>query len=296
MLRATLMTDTDLHELLEAWRRSPQPTIKLTPYFPAYAQLFSHLRGTECVLVEVGILDGGSLFMWREWLGPKARIIGVDLNPEAAKWRDSGFEIFIGDQGDPAFWQGVLAQIGPFDVLIDDGGHQSFQQVVTLTEGLRAARKRCIVVIEDTVTSFMSDFSAHGEHSFLQFAKATTDLLVGRLFPLYRDRLPARYNTTSVEEFRNVFSVQFFPGLVAFLVDPERCVTPEVVRNREQLHASDFRYRGRKSARVRWPGLLADDHVTVNGSDERGMYVKEALRLARNPKELVSRIYSRLTR
>ena len=32
--------------------------------------------------------------MWKNWLGDKARIIGIDLNPEAKKWVDTGFEIF----------------------------------------------------------------------------------------------------------------------------------------------------------------------------------------------------------
>jgi hypothetical protein len=296
MLRANEMSDKDLQELLEAWRRSPQPTIKITSYFPAYSQLFSRLRGTECTLIEVGILDGGSLFMWRDWLGDKARIIGVDLNPEAAKWRDSGFEIFIGDQGDPAFWRETLAKIGPFDALIDDGGHQSFQQIVTAAEAVRAAKKACWVIVEDTASSFMFDFRAHGPHSFLQYAKAATDLLVGRQFSMFPDRFPARYNAPSVEDFRNVFSVQFFPGLVAFQVDPERCVAPEVVRNRENTTASDFRYRGKRSAHVRWPALLEQHEVTVKGNDERWAYVTGALRMARHPREFLGKLYSRLAR
>ena len=44
-------------------------------------ELFSQYRNTNCVLIETGILGGGSLFMWRNWLGPNARIIGIDLNP-----------------------------------------------------------------------------------------------------------------------------------------------------------------------------------------------------------------------
>lgn len=290
------MSDKNLTELIEAWQRSPQPTVKVTSYFPAYAQLFAHLRGTECVLIEVGILDGGSLFMWRDWLGDKARIVGIDMNPEAAKWRDSGFDIFIGDQGDPAFWRAVLAEIGPFDALIDDGGHQSFQQIVTTTEALRAAKKPCLIVVEDTASSFMFDFDSHGKHSFLQFAKATTDLLVGRLFGLYPGRFPANINAASLAEFRNVFSVQFFPGIVAFQVDPERSVAPQVVRNRENTTASDFRYRGKKSARVHWPALLEHGDVTVKGSDELRTYVSGALRMARHPRQFLERIRERLLR
>jgi hypothetical protein len=78
--------------------------------------------------------------MWREWLGPKARIIGVDLNPECLRLKEMGFEIHIGDQGDPDFLRSFFASIGDFDALLDDGGHHSFQQEITVTEALRAAK------------------------------------------------------------------------------------------------------------------------------------------------------------
>ena len=95
-------------ELIQCWANSPYPSIKTSTYFAAYAQIFGHLRNTDCTFVETGILDGGSLFMWRSWLGPKAKIVGIDLNPQARKWEAHGFEIHIGDQGDPSFWSETL--------------------------------------------------------------------------------------------------------------------------------------------------------------------------------------------
>ncbi|MBV8879491.1 MAG: hypothetical protein JO332_05995 [Planctomycetaceae bacterium] len=288
--------DHDLVDLIEKWKNSPQHTVKVTSYFPAYARLFAPLRGKPCVFIETGILDGGSLFMWRDWLGPQARIIGVDLNPEATKWRDSGFEIHIGDQGDPEFWRKTFAQIGEFDVLLDDGGHQSFQQIVTASEALRAAKKACLVVVEDTGTSFMKDFRAHGRNTFLQYAKETTDLLVGRLFPLSPDRFPSRFNAKSLEEFKDVFSVQFFPGIVAFHVDPARCIPPELVRNRENTTASDFRYHGKNAARVQWPSLIKGGAVTVKGGGDLRTLFGRALKAASDPKHFMERVRRLLSR
>ena len=74
-----------LEDLISCWKNSPHPSLKITSYFPAYVELFGHLRGQNCTFIETGILDGGSLFMWREWLGANARIIGIDLNPDAMK-------------------------------------------------------------------------------------------------------------------------------------------------------------------------------------------------------------------
>ena len=41
--------------------------------------------------------------MWRDWLGKDARIIGIDLDPNAKKLEKYGFEIFIGDQASTDF-------------------------------------------------------------------------------------------------------------------------------------------------------------------------------------------------
>lgn len=131
----------DEMQLFESWRDSPYPSTKISTYFSAYTELFSHLRGTRCVFVETGVLGGGSLFMWRKWLGNDARIIGIDLNPAALRWRDHGFEIFIGDQGDPEFWNKTFREIGHFDAFLDDGGHQSFQQMVTLSSAIKNERE-----------------------------------------------------------------------------------------------------------------------------------------------------------
>ena len=255
-----------LDALITCWKTSPYPSFKISSYFPAYAELFAHLRGTACTFVETGILDGGSLFMWRHWLGPRARIVGIDLNPAAAQWRDHGFEIHIGDQGDPAFWRKTLAEIGPFDALLDDGGHQFFQQIVTANEAIGAARHKCIVAVEDTATSFMRDFLVHGkDHTFLEYAKDATDLLVGRSFQTYPGRLPADFNRAVVNHFRDVFSVQFFSGIVAFKIDPSACYAPQQVRNMGPNAATDFRYEGLDAALVDWPDVLQARQVRVQG-------------------------------
>jgi hypothetical protein len=193
------------------------------------------------------------------------RVIGVDLNPDAIKWRESGFEIYIGDQGDPAFWGHLFSQVGAFDVLLDDGGHQSFQQIVTASESLRAANKECIVVIEDTATSFMKDFRCPSEDSFLEFSKAATDCVVGRSFGLYQNRFPENSNQAAIEFFKNVFSIQFFDGVVSFHIDPSKVTVPVILRNSGTSLASDFRYEGKDSATVEWPDVLKPDRRRIEG-------------------------------
>ena len=73
-------------ESFNAYLKSPYLSTKHSTYFRVYDELFRRYKDKKFTFVEIGILGGGSLFMWREFFGPNARIIGIDLNPNAKKW------------------------------------------------------------------------------------------------------------------------------------------------------------------------------------------------------------------
>jgi len=260
-----------LERLKNSWKNSPYPSIKISNYFDAYVESFAHLINKKCVFIETGILDGGSLFMWREWLGPEARIIGIDLNPLAKKWEKHGFEIFIGDQGDPRFWKDTFQEIGPFDALLDDGGHQSFQQINTCIEAIKHASRPCVIAIEDTGTSFMKDFHQKKDDTFLEYSKAATDVLLGSLVNNNLERFPSIQNRVSMDEYDSVYNIRFYSGVVTFHVDKNKCMEPEVLRNCENKDgsiASDFRYEGLDSVLVNWPSIFSKNIVkNVKGGE-----------------------------
>ncbi len=109
--------------LFDIYKRTKYLSVKHDSYFQVYEELLKGYVGKPITFVEVGIFNGGSIFMWREFLGPQARIVGIDCNPSSLQWRDHGFEIFLGDQADPLFWRNFFHEVGPVDVLLDDGGH-----------------------------------------------------------------------------------------------------------------------------------------------------------------------------
>src|SRR5271154_5858280 len=75
---------------------------KYTNYFAIYDRYSAHLIGTDATLVEIGVQHGGSLALWREYLGPKARIVGVDINKTCLQFAEPPLtEVLIGDQSDP---------------------------------------------------------------------------------------------------------------------------------------------------------------------------------------------------
>lgn len=218
-----------------AYDSSPYLSLKHTTYFPVYDQLFSPYIDAAPTIVEVGVLNGGSLFMWRALFGQNARIIGVDLNPDAVWLRDEGFEIFIGDQSDPAFWDDFFSQVGDVDIFLDDGGHTHAQQVVTAASAIDHIRDGGILVVEDTHTSYMSEFGGPSDTSFVSWAM---NLVHG-----INHRFSAFTGTHNPE--RRVWSVEFFESIVAFRVD-RRLATIEsqqTLNSGQGRGAKDYRSR-----------------------------------------------------
>lgn len=91
--------------------------------FEIYDRHFSKFRNTEVSVLEIGVNHGGSLQMWKDYFGPKAKIFGIDINPECKDYEEENIEILTGSQADPEFLMKVTEKIPKLEILIDDGGH-----------------------------------------------------------------------------------------------------------------------------------------------------------------------------
>ena len=216
----------------QSYKKSPFHSTKHTTYFETYDALLSPYRDKEIVFVEIGILEGGSLFMWRDFFGPKARIIGVDLNPNAKKWEAHGFEIFIGSQSDEAFWEAFVKEVGPVDVVLDDGGHTYEQQIVTTEYLIENIKEGGMLVVEDTHTSYMDGFGPK-KYSFMEYTKKLADAINMR-FGSFQQSAPDR----------RIWSIEIFESIVAFKVNRKASnLRSEFTENGgAHDHARDYRY------------------------------------------------------
>ena len=140
-------------------------------YFNVYDNIFSHYKNKKITFVEVGLLDGGSLLIWRKYFGPNARIIGIDINKDCKKFEEDGFEIFIGSQSDPLFWDSFFKEVGNVDIILDDGGHTNEQQIITTLKCIPYIKDDGIHVVEDTHTSYQKNFGNPSKYSFINFTK-----------------------------------------------------------------------------------------------------------------------------
>lgn len=122
-------------------------------YFDVYHRHFEKFVGTPVNVVEIGVYSGGSLGMWRQYFGDAARVYGVDIEPACVAYESESVRIFIGDQADPEFWARFRAEVPEVDIVIDDGGHRSQQQITTLEALLPHMRPGGVFVCEDLVGS-----------------------------------------------------------------------------------------------------------------------------------------------
>ena len=125
----------NLH-LYDLYKKSPLESHKWESYFYIYEEIFSELKGKDITFVEVGVHNGGSLFMWKEYFGKNSRIVGVDLNPNAKLLEEYGFEIYIGSQNDSDFWDNFHKEVNGIDILLDDGSHDYYDQILTLNKAV----------------------------------------------------------------------------------------------------------------------------------------------------------------
>jgi len=133
-------------------------------YIPFYESVFMGIeRGVKQVL-EIGIgyedmmkpfvpeyVEGSSLKMWRDYF-PNATIYGMDDNSKAMDGLQ-GLErvrTYIGDQGKILdLLELVSISGGEFDVVIDDGSHETKDQIITYKTLEPYMRRGGVYVVED---------------------------------------------------------------------------------------------------------------------------------------------------
>jgi hypothetical protein len=146
-------------------------------YFEIYDRHFSRFRGTEVHLVEFGVSQGGSLQMWKQYFGSKARIFGIDINPHCQQLAEAQIEIFIGDQEDRKFLKSLAEKIPRIDILIDDGGHTMKQQINTYEELFPYIDRHGVYLCEDLHTSYWPEWDGgyKKRDSFIEYSKNFID-------------------------------------------------------------------------------------------------------------------------
>lgn len=206
----------------QAFVDSPYKSTKRTSYFEIYDSILSQYIGKRVTVLEIGVLNGGGLFMLRNLLGPDARIIGVDLNPSCKVFEKYGFEIEILNQSNAKGWDSLFSKIGPVDIVLEDGGHTNLQQITSVVNCIKNIRDGGVYLSEDTHTSYWREFGNPSKRSFIEFMKICVDKINSR---------GPRIKVRDSDAFGSVYSVQFFESIVCLFVDSAKSLPSERITN-----------------------------------------------------------------
>jgi hypothetical protein len=152
---------------------------KWNHYFEIYDRHFARFRAAPVHVLEIGVSQGGSLQMWKQYFGPLAHIYGVDVDPRCKSLEEDRVKIFIGDQADVKFLRSLTLQIPRVDILIDDGGHRMKQQIRTFEQLFPHVDANGVYLCEDLHTSYWRKWGGglRRRNTFIEFSKNLIDQL-----------------------------------------------------------------------------------------------------------------------
>lgn len=153
-----------------------------------YEEAFSSFLEREVVLLELGVLKAGSLFMWRDYF-EKGKIIGLDLYPVKIERNIERIKIYQGKQQDIRLLDRIAKESAPsgFDIIIDDCSHIGEYTRISFWHLFENYLKPDgLFIIEDWGTGYWSryiDGKGYRPKSNIQksFIRRTIDLLFRKL-------------------------------------------------------------------------------------------------------------------
>jgi demethylmacrocin O-methyltransferase len=200
-------------------------TAKPSWYLEQYERRLGGRRAERLRLLEIGILGGASLAMWREYL-PQAEIIGIDIDPDSRRFEaELGVTVWIADQGDRFQLETLVSPFERagegFDIVIDDGGHQQHQVITSFEVLYPHVRQGGTYVIEDLGCAYWVEYGGHdvGEPgTSVAFLKGLQDSVHE---PWTREEVPLPWGCTSAVSAEaqgrlrlDVAAVEVYPNLV----------------------------------------------------------------------------------
>ena len=143
-------------------------------YQYVYGQLLGPIRFNQMKFLEIGLGcgmpygPGRSIPVWKEFL-PNAIVSVLEYNETCARpFEDKVDHLYVGDQRDVNFMKSIGAKGGPYDIVVDDGGHSREMQINSLVALWPYIKKNGgIYVIEDIFTSYVESYNDKTSQSAL---------------------------------------------------------------------------------------------------------------------------------
>ena len=193
-------------------------------YLDIYARYMSSMRLKVKTFVEIGVRNGASLRMWKDYF-PNAIIYGIDIDPQCISSVEDRIEIIIGDQNNNTFLQNLVNKFSSgIDILLDDGSHITSHQINTFNILYKLIKPTGLFIIEDLANSYEEwgnnsinlrsawpGMHYNQKNDNLKNYRKDFDNFINSIIKLLD--LNSKSNNTSIN---NLVSIHFYPMIVIF--------------------------------------------------------------------------------
>lgn len=131
-------------------------TDKWSSYICEYERLFEDYRKKEARILEIGIQNGGFLEILAKYFPHAEKIVGCDIDPtcHALSYDDERISVIIGDAVKEETADQIFRISEKFDIIIDDGSHESGDIVKTFARYFGNLKPGGIYIVEDLHCSY----------------------------------------------------------------------------------------------------------------------------------------------
>ena len=243
---------------------------KWASYLAYYDTLFGPLREQPLTMLEIGVQNGGSLETWSRYFKAGQRFIGCDIDPKCGtlQYEDQRISIVVGDANAAPTFQAIRAISADFDIVIDDGSHQSMDILNSFVNYFPLLKPGGLYVVEDAHTLYNDAYGGGVLNEFGAYSlfKKLIDVVS---FQFWRDELSIK------TYFRTFFPQTSTPGFIldgwvdaiAFR-NSVVTITKALIPSHEKLGE---RVLVGSSAQVQtWGGSFKVESVTATANAEAG--------------------------
>jgi hypothetical protein len=177
-------------------------------YFPIYDKLLGPYAGTRVRMLEIGVCFGGSLQIWRKFLGPDAVLFGIDINPGCAAVNGESGQVRIGSQADPDFLRKTVEEMGGIDVVLDDGSHIATHQRASFDTLFPLVSEGGLYIIEDMHTAYLANYEGG-----LKRPGTAIEFLKDKIDEMHQHYINPSLNES--DTIPEIESIQFFDSIAA---------------------------------------------------------------------------------
>lgn len=140
--------------------REEQTALKPREFLERYELIFAPFADKDIRLLELGINQGGSLLLWRDYFD-RGIIAGLDFNPVEIVDQSGRIRVYRGLQQDVQLLDRIAADVAPkgFDIIIDDCSHVAEHTKVSFWHLYEKHLKQGgVFIIEDWGTGYYPDW------------------------------------------------------------------------------------------------------------------------------------------